>query len=168
MLLDTPMYYACLKKATATYKTKKKKKKNEIYKMPAMHFPLLFHSCSLPRLLSIAPSHRSMTERGRRVLHQMSDCISLSAGKARDLKGTVLPPYFTCRVVTHISTHRKTVSKKKKNTTAAEQGRTSFITCWDKIRNQLKQRQVCMGVIVSPAQYQRVVCCTVCQSFGSL
>lgn len=145
--------------------------------MPAMHFPLLFHSCFLPRLLSIAPSHRSMTERGRRVLHQMSDCISLSAGKARDLKGTVLPPYFTCCVVTRISTHRKkslfllkceNSQQKEKDTTAVEQGRTSLITCWDKIRNQLKQRQVCMGVIVSPAQYQRVVCCTVCQQFGSL
>ena len=116
--------------------------------MPAMHFPLLFHSCSLPRLLSIAPSHRSMTERGRRVLHQMSDCISLSAGKARDVKGTILPPYFTCRVVTRISTHRKKSlflhrcencqQKKtttKKNATAVEQGHTSFITCWAKWRS---------------------------------
>lgn len=58
-------------------------------------FFLPFHSCSLPFLPTIALSHRSMTQLGRYVLHQMPERISLSAGKARYPKEAILPPNLT-------------------------------------------------------------------------
>lgn len=115
---------------------------------------------------SIATSHPSMTELGRRVLHHMSDCISLSAGKARVLKGTILPSYLPwCSHISSATEKAFSSSSAKryaKFTAAVKKQRTPVFTCCytaevrDKIRNQLKQ--CVMSVIVSPAQYQRVVC----------
>lgn len=97
----------------------------------------------------------------------MSDCISLSAGKARVLKGTILPSYLPwCSHISSATEKAFSSSSAKrydKFTAAVKKQRTPVFTCCytaevrDKIRNQLKQC-VCMSVIVSPAQYQRVVC----------
>lgn len=55
---------------------------NACYAFP----PLFFHFNSLPFPPTIARAHRSLTRLWRCVLHQMSECVSLSACKATNLE----------------------------------------------------------------------------------
>lgn len=152
-ILDNPMYTDSLK-TSQTYKKHFFKNNNnlEIYlkhgwchvsrphKMPAMHFPCLFSLAFPP---SIAPSHRSMTELGRCVLHQMSDCISLLLAKQGIWKGQSCHPTSLSMVLRRKSFSLLDLSVKIKIIRQVDY--SCYFTCCFcilLIRKQLKQEQL--------------------------
>lgn len=147
-----------------------KKKKEEIYKMPAMHFASAFSLSAFhpPPSLPLIDQWQNLGDVC--FITCLIAFLSLLA-KQGFWKGQSCHP--TCSGVTHIFSHRKSFFQLKWKTEKYDKVMINSLQllksnahlslpvvtaeAWDKIRNQLKQC-VCMSVIVSPTQYQRVVC----------
>lgn len=134
--------------------------------MPAMHFASAFSLSAFHPPPSLPLIHQWQNLGDVCFITCLIAFLSLLA-KQGFWKGQSCHP--TCRgVPTYLQPQKKAFSSSSakrydKFTAAVKKQRTPVFTCCytaevrDKIRNQLKQC-VCMSVIVSPAQYQRVVC----------